>query len=487
MSFDEALADATARPRDRQALEQLASQALECGEEESALPLLDAAIRARPSARLLQWKALLERALDRHEDALRSFGTAVALAPADPVIARGHARTALEAGVPAEHLYEQALRLAPHDGQVLAGLVAARFAAGNGEQAERELAAILARHPDWIDGHMQLAQLRSMLGKIASIAQSFESALAAAPRDERLWLALFDLHIKREDFHGLDTAIARAGKHGIGEQLLVPFAAVAAGELGRTDEADRLFARWTDGAERIWRIRHLLRSGRAQDALPLIDSELSGARANEAWPYAALAWRLTGDRRSDWLERGGELIRVYDLASSLPPLDRLADSLRAIHVAKGEYLDQSVRGGTQTDGPLFSRIDPENPRAPRRGRRCGTYLCLEPATGRARTSPARPEARSPHPLCRQLVGSASRRRLPYQSRSPARLDQLGALHRAARGDRRRRPSCRLAFVGRPAVDACSNSARRAACRAETRPTRAFPLLDVAWYGPVRAR
>ena len=82
-------------------------------------------------------------------------------------------------------LYEQALRLAPHDGQVLAGLVAARFAAGNGEQAERELAAILARHPDWIDGHMQLAQLRSMIGKIASIAQSFESALAAAPRDER--------------------------------------------------------------------------------------------------------------------------------------------------------------------------------------------------------------------------------------------------------------------------------------------------------------
>jgi hypothetical protein len=32
--------------------------------------------------------------------------------------------------------------------------------------------------------------------------------------------------------------------------------------------------------------------------------------------------------------------------------------LRRLHVAKGEYLDQSVRGGTQTDGPLLSRIDP---------------------------------------------------------------------------------------------------------------------------------
>jgi hypothetical protein len=30
-----------------------------------------------------------------------------------------------------------------------------------------------------------------------------------------------------------------------------------------------------------------------------------------------------------------------------------------LHVAPGEYLDQSVRGGSQTDGPLLSRIEPE--------------------------------------------------------------------------------------------------------------------------------
>ena len=74
-----------------------------------------------------------------------------------------------------------------------------------------------------------------------------------------------------------------------------------------------------------------------------------------------------------------------------------------------------------------------------------------------------------------------------ESRSPAGLDQLGALHRAARGDRRRRPSCRLAFAWETRRRRSLHSARRAACRAETRPTRAFPVLDVAWYGPVRAR
>ena len=77
------------------------------------------------------------------------------------------------------------------------------------------------------------------------------------------------------------------------------------------------------------------------------------------WPYAALAWRVLGDPRWDWLFARGELIRSFDLTGRLPPLSRLAEVLRSIHSAKGEYLDQSVRGGTQTDGPLFCRVEPE--------------------------------------------------------------------------------------------------------------------------------
>ena len=356
MTFAVALAAARARPHDRQALELLASEAIESGEEEAALPFIEAAVGAQPSARLWQWKALLERALDRHGEALRSFEAAAALAPADAGIAHGLARTALEAGLPAEQLFERARELAPHDEQVIAGLVAARLASGHGAEAERELAGVVARSPGWIDGHLQLAQLRSMLGRTARIAQSIDEALGASPRSAGLWLALFDLHIKSEAFGDLDAAIAAARKQGIAENLLDRYAAVAAAELGRTEEADRLFDRWTDGSERIWRIRHLLRSGRAEESLPLIDAELAGERASEAWPYASIAWRLTNDARSQWLEGDEKLVRVFDLAPSLPPLDELADCLRGIHVAKGTFIDQSVRGGTQTDGPLFSRV-----------------------------------------------------------------------------------------------------------------------------------
>ena len=151
MSFEKALGEAKARPSDANSLEQLASVALAEGEEERALPLLESA--AEPSSRLLQWRALLERAMDRHEEALKSFARAAALAPNDQGIAHGLARTALEAGVPAEQHYERALHLSPGDGQVLLGLMAARVASGRGEIAEEELARIVRRSPGWIEGH----------------------------------------------------------------------------------------------------------------------------------------------------------------------------------------------------------------------------------------------------------------------------------------------------------------------------------------------
>jgi hypothetical protein len=77
------------------------------------------------------------------------------------------------------------------------------------------------------------------------------------------------------------------------------------------------------------------------------------------WPYAATAWRVTADPRAEWLEGDERLVGVYDIADQLPPLDRLASLLRGLHNLRGQPLAQSVRGGTQTDGNLFQRVEPE--------------------------------------------------------------------------------------------------------------------------------
>jgi tetratricopeptide (TPR) repeat protein len=353
---------AVAASTDPDVLADLADQALREGEEEQALPLISRSLGQNPTAQLWQWKALLERSLDEHEQALESFAAASRLDPSDAGIAHGRARVALEGGVPAEHLYEQARALAPADGAVLIGLAAARLAAGRGEQAEAELDSALLRSPLWMAGHIQLAQLRSMLGRAEQASASLERALAATPNQPQLWRQLFELWVKSDDFARLDDAVASARRNAVEPQLLRLYEAIAAAELGEAKRADRLFDEVPAGRDdplAVWRIRHLLRTGRTEQALPLIDRELQGPRAAAVWPYAALAWRLADDARRNWLERGGKLVSVVDLADKLPPLDRLSEVLRSIHKARGEYLDQSLRGGTQTDGPLFSRIEPE--------------------------------------------------------------------------------------------------------------------------------
>jgi hypothetical protein len=97
----------------------------------------------------------------------------------------------------------------------------------------------------------------------------------------------------------------------------------------------------------------------ADVAVPIIDRGLQGPQSAELWAYAATAWRLVGDERSHWLEGDPAFVAVIDLKDRLGNLERLAQLLRKLHNARGEYLDQSVRGGTQTDGPLLSRIEPE--------------------------------------------------------------------------------------------------------------------------------
>ena len=352
----------TSRQTDAASLEELASRALENGEEEQALPLMARAVESQPTARLWQWKALLERSLDEHEQALASFAEAARLGPQDPSIAHGHARVALEAGVDSETLFDRARALAPGDGGILVGLAAARFAAGHGEQGERELEAVLAQAPLWIEGQVQLAQLRSTLGQGAGAFASLERAIARMPQQPQLWQALFDLHVKREDFAGLLNAVERGRKAGAPAPLVRVFEAIGAGELGLTVRADRLFAEVDaagGAAIAMWQVRHLLRSGRLEDAMPIIEQELQSPRAAVTWPYAAAVWRLTGDPRWEWLAQNPRLVSVHDLTPDLPPIGELAQTLRSLHVAKGEYLDQSVRGGTQTDGPLFCRIDPK--------------------------------------------------------------------------------------------------------------------------------
>jgi hypothetical protein len=111
-------------------------------------------------------------------------------------------------------------------------------------------------------------------------------------------------------------------------------------------------------AEAVHPVRNLIRIGRLEEAASIAEQCFGQEEDHALWPYRALLWRVLGDDRWQWLEGDPRLIGIHDLASELGDLDELAAALRSLHARSGTMLDQSVRGGTQTDGNLFARSEP---------------------------------------------------------------------------------------------------------------------------------
>ena len=158
-------------------------------------------------------------------------------------------------------------------------------------------------------------------------------------------------------------AAVQAARDALGpERALTINEAICASELGDEQLADRLFeslAPFDDTAVAVRYIRHLLRTRRVEQAARLAETLIDRDDADHVWPYLSVAWRILADPRWAWLEGDPALVGIYDLTEALGSLEPLAARLRSLHVATHQPIDQSVRGGTQTDGPLFARVDPE--------------------------------------------------------------------------------------------------------------------------------
>lgn len=312
--------------------------------------------------RLWHVKGLIHRELDRRELAIPALRKAAELAPVDPLIAHGYARTLLEAGLPSVDEFARTAKLVPGNADVLIGLASALAAASRTEEAIDGLEHALIQSPLWIDGHTLLASLRWSTGERVHFSRSFDRALSTHPlsfdlRREQL-LALS----KAEQFEEAMKRVEQ-GRRTCGEHVLFnSHEAAIRSETGDLEAAGILFrdlAMLNSASIDVWHVRHLLRSARAEDASKLIDQWLQTPEQDLFWPYAATAWRLTGDPRSAWLEGDERFVGVYDVSSNLPPLGRLSEIVRSLHATRGEFFGQSVRGGTQTDGNLFHRIEPE--------------------------------------------------------------------------------------------------------------------------------
>lgn len=327
-----------------------------------SLGVLEPLVKVAPqSARAWQLLGLAHRQEQNGPASLAAFRRAASLAPHDAQIAAGHATIAEEVGAPSVDLFRRAQSLAPGNGELILSTAAALVADGRPDDGEAMIESITDRHPEWVRGLAALANIRWMRDAAPDFDRSFAQAASKRPQDMILRFAWY-------------RAVAQLGRWDDARQIISEGRRIAgslpefdaaeayvATESGEDAQAERLFAsasRIDDDGTRISHARHCLRTGRIDQAEAIATDVCKGPAAATAWPYLSLIWRMKNDPRAAWLDGDPPYITIYDLPFSSTELEQLAVCLRRLHTSRYHPAEQSLRGGTQTDGPLFMRGDP---------------------------------------------------------------------------------------------------------------------------------
>jgi tetratricopeptide (TPR) repeat protein len=333
------------------------------GRSDLSVALLEPLSKRAPDvAKVWQLLGLAWRAQQMMEEASAAFDTAARLAPNDPRIALGKAQIAYETGQPSAALFKSIRRVAPDDGELALSTASAMVEEGEASAAEAMIADMVRQNPSWLRGNDALASMRWMTGDQDRFDRSYAGAVKAAPTDINMWLAWYRAvaQVARWD---AALAIIAAARRQFGDRYeFFAIGAHIASETGDLAFADTLYERaaaLNNGGGEISHIRHLVRSGQFDRAEAMALSMIKTPAANAVWPYLSTIWRATGNDRAEWLDGDPPIIRHYDLPVAVRQLDLLADQLRRLHTTTHHPPEQSPRGGTQTLGHLFLRLEPE--------------------------------------------------------------------------------------------------------------------------------
>lgn len=233
---------------------------------------------------------------------------------------------------------------------------------------------LVARHPGNAAAHETLAHLL-WNDSAESVPEedpfaSFRAASRAQPDNLPLQLALARMLLAARLPDEVLALVQPLRRRDPGHPVLQWFEADALDALGQHGQAASLYSDLSAGdlgelpdflnayARHAFRTRRIDLAAACAGKVVKLDP-----RNQEGWSHLGTAWRLAGDEREHWLfdyERLVGYVEVeppsgyHDLAAFLQVLEATLD---AMHKARREPVNQSVRGGTQTSGQLFGRAD----------------------------------------------------------------------------------------------------------------------------------
>jgi tetratricopeptide (TPR) repeat protein len=305
--------------------------------------------------------AIAKRQKQDVEAAVDAIERAARVAPNHPQIAAVRAQLHYESWRPASALFAGAATISPDDLQLRRNQALALASEGEVAAAQMLLEQHLAARPDWLDGHAILSRIRSTSGEHDGHDRSYAEASERNPENLPLRLAWFHNAAIAKDWDKVGYILHAAEQDFPGQRALASARFYLASESGDDATVDRRLAEVADiidpGLD-LCRVRLHLRRGDYAAAETCASRHIGTARANMFWPYLSLIWRLTGNERANWLDGSPPFVSVSNLDFSAGEIDTLAGTLRKLHILSSPYPEQSVRGGTQTDRPLFFNPDP---------------------------------------------------------------------------------------------------------------------------------
>jgi len=290
-----------------------------------------------------------------------AFAAAEALAPNDLAVAHACAQLAYETWQPSAARFAKVSQLVPHQLGIKLQWARALAGEGQGDAARAMLDELLERQPDWTAGHQLLTTLRVTAGEDTDAHRSFAVACAVQPQNLPLRLAWFHSLSMAREWDAAQRVIAD-GTRLFGAQRSLTLGRIFIACESETSSTDpEIFddvAEIRDPGLDLCRVRFSLRTGDPAGAARIAEPYCGGPVARTFWPYLSLAWRLLGDERAAWLDAPASFVQTADIPLSDAELSALAATLRALHTMRAPYLEQSVRGGSQTDRHLFFNPDP---------------------------------------------------------------------------------------------------------------------------------
>ena len=309
------------------------------------------------------WRNLAAISRSRFEtsEAIAASEHALDLAPSDPAALSMRALAERDSGRPSAAFFVRARKAAPSDAGLAVQHAVALLAEGQTGAADALLEQVLAAQPFHEEALRAQARLRWEQG-IARPLAGFERAVGKPGCSSAIWAEYVRLSERHDGAQATLDIVARAEAVFGNTPEVAEMRARVACEADDPEQHEAVFAeiaKRSDPGARLLRCRFLARLHRFDELSGLAERLLRDGYGREVLPYLSLAWRGMGDDRWHWLERDGDLVGTFEIGARVVELDAIAEHIRAIHTASRQPLEQSLRGGTQTDGMLFARLAPE--------------------------------------------------------------------------------------------------------------------------------